>query len=435
MTRRYRKSDPARKKSSQAPRRKDRKNGNAKGFEVQLPLSFDDLTEMMQDSLHTFAVEMGLMFAQKLLEEEVTQLCGGRHQRQPERRRTRYGRQAGVVTVAGQKAPIHKPRVRRVDGSGEVSLETYALLQRDEAMPEAALKRMVRGVSCRDYEGVIDMACDGFGVKKSSISRGFVKASAEAVAQFASRRFDEVRFVALFIDGVDYAGETMICALGIDEDGHKQILGLRQGATENKRVVTALLEDLAERGLDTTRATLFVLDGAKSLHAGVKALWGRRAIIQRCQIHKKRNVKAHLSQKHWPALLQQLKAAYEETDYDRAKKALTTTARWLDRISPDAAASLREGLEETITVIRLGIPDLLRKTLSSTNPIESAFDTAQKVTARVKRWRDGDMRQRWCTSGLLRAEEGFNRLKGYRQISRLITALNSEQLDTHRRAS
>jgi len=347
---------------------------------------------------------------------------------------SRHGHQGGAIVMAGQKATITKPRVRSTNGSGELNLETYELMQRADAMPEAALQRMVRGVSCRDYEGVVDVARDGFGVKKSSISRGFVRASGKAVEEFSRRRFDGERFVALFVDGVEYAGETMVCALGIREDGTKRILGLRQGATENKQVVTALLEDLAERGIQTDLATLFVLDGSKALHAAVKSLWGRRAVIQRCQVHKKRNVKAHLAQKHWPELLRQLNAAYHEDDHDVALKGLKTTARWLDRISPDAAASLREGMEETLTVVRLGVPELLRKTVATTNPIESAFDTAQNVTARVKRWRDGDMRRRWCTAGLLRAEEKFRRVKGYKQIPLLINALDGQLIDTKRRA-
>lgn len=391
---------------------------------VQLPLAREELVELMQDGLQSFATEMGLLIARELLEDEVVRRCGPRHTRDADRQLSRHGHQQGLITLAGQKLHIQRPRIRYADGRGESELETYAQLQHEDAMPQAALKRMVRGVSCRDYEGVVDLARESFGVKKSSVSRGFVKASAQAVKQFLARRFDGVRFVAIFIDGVDYAGQTMVCALGITADGVKRILGLRQGATENKRVVTALLEGLAERGVDTDSPTLFVLDGAKALHAAVKALWGQRAVIQRCQLHKKRNMKAHLPEKHWPELLRQLGAAYHETDYDRALQGLKTTARWLDRISPDAASSLREGMEETVTVIRLGIPELLKKTLRSTNPIESAFDVAQTVTARVKRWRDGDMRQRWCTAGLQRAESKFRRVKGYKQIHILIAALD-----------
>jgi len=183
------------------------------------------------------------------------------------------------------------------------------------------------------------------------------------------------------------------------------------------------LEDLCGRGLDTSSPTLLVLDGAKALHAAAKRVWGRNALIQRCQVHKKRNVQQHLPQKHWPELSRQLYAAYHETDYDQALKGLKTTARWLERLNPDAAASLREGMEEPLTVVRLGVPELLRRTLATTNPIESAFSVAENVTRRVKRWRDGDMRKRWCTAGLLRAESKFRRVKGYRHMPQLLRAL------------
>jgi len=387
---------------------------------------------MAQDSLHTFAVEMGVMIAAELLEDEVGRLCGPRYGRVEGRTHTRYGRQRGVVTLAGQKIGLQRARVRRTDGGGEAELTTYALLQREDAMPEAALQRMVRGVSCRDYEGVIDVACDGFGVKKSSVSRSFVRASAAVVAELAERRFDGVRFVAIMIDGIEYAGAMMLVALGISADGRKQVLGVRQGASENAEVVTSLLEELRERGVATGDPTLFVLDGAKALRAGVKRVWGRNAIIQRCQVHKKRNVMAHIPEEHVEEVARELNEAWSENDYEAATMRLRRLAARLRRISPDAASSLLEGLEETITVIRLRVPELLRKTLKSTNPIESAFDVVNTLTKRVKRWRDGDMRQRWCVAGLLRAEEKFNRVRGYREIPQLLAALDAELLDTKR---
>jgi putative transposase len=288
---------------------------------------------------------------------------------------------------------------------------------------QAVLRRTVRGVSTRDYEGVIDVARDGFGVAKSSISRSFVRASAADVKALAERRFDGERFAVVMIDGVEYAGETMVVALGITEDGTKRVLGLRQGATENAAVCTALLEDLRERGLETGRPTLFVLDGAKALHAAVTRVWGKNAVIQRCQVHKRRNLKAHVPEKHWPELERRLSEAYHETHYATAKASLEGTARWLDRLNADAAASLREGLEETLTVVRLGMPGSLRRTLATTNPIESALSVTRRVTARVTRWRDGDMRRRWCVAGLLRAEEKFRRVKGHRAMPALLKAL------------
>jgi putative transposase len=390
---------------------------------VQLPLDRDELLALMQDSLESLAVELGLLVASDILEDEVARLCGARYQRQPERTHTRYGRQRGAVTLAGQKLPIERPRVRRADGGGEVALENYARLQSPDAMPRAVLRRMVRGVSTRDYQDVVDVARDGFGVAKSSVSRDFVRASAADVQALAERRFEGVHFPVVMIDGVEYAGETIVVAMGITEDGTKRILGLRQGATENAEVCTALLEDLMERGLDTGKPTLLVLDGSKALHAAVKRVWGKNAVIHRCQVHKKRNIKAHVPEKHWPELERRLSGAYQETDYETAKRSLEGTATWLARINPDAASSLREGLEETLTVIKLGGPGALRRSLATTNPIESALSVTRRVTARVTRWRDGDMRRRWCVAGLLRAESKFRRLKGHRGMPTLLKAL------------
>ena len=186
-----------------------------------------------------------------------------------------------------------------------------------------------------------------------------------------------------------------------------------------------LLQPAQARGLDTTQPTLLILDGSKALHAAVKRVWGENAVIQRCQVHKRRNIKAHLPEKHHAELDRQLAAAYQADSYDEARKSLETTAKWLARLNPDAAASLREGLEETLTVVRLGVPGALRRTLATTNPIESTLSVTRRVTARVTRWRDGDMRRRWCVAGLLRAEAKFRRVKGHRALPALLKALEA----------
>jgi len=420
-----------------ASRKERRKAQAAKARQMQLTLDPEEVMAMLQDSLTDFATEMGLKVATLLLEEEVNQRCGQRYERVSERSVTRYGHQRGVAVIAGQKLPIARPRMRYTRQCGEADLETYARLQSPEAMPQAVLKRLVRGVSCRDYQGVVDLAREGFGVQKSSVSRSFVQASAKEVRQLAERRWDGLGFPVIYLDGVQYAGETMTVALGVLENGTKRVLGLRQGATENAAVCTALLEDLQGRGLDTSQPTLLVLDGSKALHAAVKRVWGPRALIQRCQVHKKRNVREHLPEKHHDELSRQLQAAYHQTDYDEALRRLNTTARWLDRLNPDAAASLREGMEETLTVVRLGVPELLRRTLATTNPIESAFSVAHNVTRRVKCWRQGDMRHRWCVAGLMRAEGKFRRVKGYRHMPQLLKALDrlvaGKEIDTKRK--
>lgn len=441
MTRRYGRGRRRRKEARRQERR-SRRQAERRELEtaleerLQLSLDREEVLGLLRDSLDVFAMEIGRRVAVGLLEDEVEQLCGRRHEwGQAGRTATRYGRQGGYICVGGQKTRIQRPRVRSTMAEGgEVPLERYGQLQRPEALPQAFLRRMVRGVSTRDYAGVIDQTTAACGVKKSSVSRGFVRASAASLAAWASRSLAGTRYLAVFIDGVEYAGETLVVALGLTADGHKQVLGLRQGATENAVVVTSLLEELQERGLDTSRPTLFVLDGAKALVAGVKRVFGRQALVQRCQVHKRRNVKAHLPKRHHAELNRRLSEAYNEASYTQAKRLLDDTVGWLKRLSPDAAASLEEGLEETLTVVRLGLPDLLRRTLSSTNVIESALSVTRTVTARVKRWRDGDMRRRWASAGLVRAETKFRRVKGYRQLPQLTAALDNYQLDTKTKA-
>lgn len=435
MSRRYPKSSCTG-KQRRRPRRIEQQ-ALAQAGEVQLPLDVESLVELSRQSLSTFAIEVGLRVAQCLLEDEVTQRCGERHERLANRRQTRFGHQRGFVTIAGQKVPVAKPRVRYTDDRGEAELERYGLLQSPDALPQAALDHLVNGVSTRRYERVVQLAREGFGVKKSSVSRGFVRASAQEVEQLAQRRFDDERFAVIFIDAQPYAGEMMVTALRITTSGEKRLLGLRQGATENTLVVTSLLEELRSRGVRTDVPTLFVLDGAKASHAAVIRVWGKFAVIQRCQVHKRRNVEAHLPEKHHDELRERLNAAYHETNMTQALTFLRATVRWLRTSSPAAAASLEEGLEESLTVVRLGVPELLRKTLATTNPIESAFSVAESVTRRVKRWRDGDMRQRWCVAGLLDAERRFNRIKGYKHLPQLRAALDrvvdTPTIDTSRK--
>ena len=401
-----------------------------------IPEGREQLLQLMQDSMESFAIEIGAQVAYSLLEDEVQRLCGPRYQRDPERTASRHGSQPGVIHIGGQKVRIDKPRVRATDGHHqEIDLATYETMQTEGTMPAAALKRMLRGVSTRDYEGVIDTARDAFGIKKSSVSRGFVKATKNELEKFAAKRFDGQRMAAIMIDGLDFAGFMMVCAIGIAADGHKHVLGLRLGATEDAQVVASLLSDLRDRGISTAHHTLFVLDGSKALASGVKRIWGDRAVIQRCQVHKHRNVRSHLPKQHHVELKRRLYEAYYGNDYDEAVKQLRSTVAWLKHINPDAAASLSEGLEETLTVIRLGVRPQLRRTLSTTNAIESAFDRVRTLTRRVKRWRDGDMRHRWCLAGLQRAEESFNRVKGYTTIPLLIETLESQSLETNNNAA
>jgi transposase-like protein len=423
------------KQSKSARGNKDDKTGNV----YQLPLRLVELNEAIREGLHEFAVSSALLLAKELLKDEVEQLCGPQYGHNKERGHFRHGSQKGVISVGGQKVPIERPRVRSKDGKREQALSIYETLQGENSMPEAVLRRLVRGVSTRDYEGVIDVACEGFGVKKSSVSRQFIRGSIKALEELRARRFDDVRFAAVLIDGVEFADELIVAAIGISEDGIKQVLGLRQGATENAEVTTSLLEELTERGLNTAKPTLFVIDGSKALPKAIKRVFGKRAFIQRCQLHKKRNIRAHLSDELWEQTSKRLNDAYSQESYKDALRMLKTTLAWLRRVAPDAAASLAEGMEETLTVVRLAVPPALRKSLSSTNIIESAFSGTRKLTSRVKCWRDGDMRLRWAATGLLKVEQSFRRVRGYREIPALLSAMDracdSQKFDLCRKAA
>jgi len=390
---------------------------------VQLTLDRSDVLREMQEGLHQFGVRLGVELAALLMNDEVDRLCGTRYEHQPERGASRHGSQRGVITIAGQKIGIERPRVRTA--SRELPLEVYGLARREEAMPEAALRRMVRGVSCRDYEGVIESTVDGFGVKRSSVSRAFTSASVRKIAELSERGLEDTRFPVVFIDGICWADTTIVVALGLAEDGSKRVLGFREGATENGEVCKSLLEGLIDRGLDAERNTLFVIDGGKALRKAITRVWGTRGLVQRCRVHKKRNIEAHVPDRHWPEVARMLDKAWAELDADRARKQLLTLAAYLDRIAPDAASSLREGLEETLTVTRLRIDPALATHLVTTNPIESAFSSVRRLTNRVKRWRGGMMKHRWCATGLLEAEKRFRRIKGYLLMPKLLKALDA----------
>jgi transposase-like protein len=256
------------------------------------------------------------------------------------------------------------------------------------------------------------------------VSRELVAATKGALQKLCERRLEHLRLAVLMIDGKQLYGECVVTALGVDVQGNKHVLGLMQGATENSTVVQQLLDDLVERGLDTTQAMLTVLDGGKALRKAVRNTLGDRSPVQRCQLHKRRNVKELLPQEFQGSADQRIKAAYAMKDFDQAKAQLEKTVEWLEGINPSAAASLREGLEETLTLHRLGLPEALRKSFQSTNLIESALSVASDVAGRVKRWRAGDMRLRWLAAGLLAAEKQFRRVRGHKLMPKLLAALD-----------
>ena len=302
-------------------------------------------------------------------------------------------------------------------------------------MRDLVSRRMVLGLSSRNYEEAVEGFLKGYGIKKSSVSRHFIKATAQQMLEFLERDLTSLELCAIFIDGIQFKGHLLIVALGLDLSGRKHILGLREGATKNSEVCMGLLEDMARRGLTADGDYLFVLDGAKALRSAVTRMYSSNVAVQRCQQHKRRNVADHLPLEHQEAIDARIRTAYNMKTYEQAKQSLELTVKYLERLNPSAAASLKEGFEETLTVHKLGIENLLRKTLCTTNPIESCFSVTRTVTGRVKRWRGGDMVQRWAVASLLRAEKKFRRIKGFKEIPKLLVALKKRKLDGNEAAA
>jgi putative transposase len=292
-------------------------------------------------------------------------------------------------------------------------------------LTETVWEKLMLGLSSRKYGQAIREFSEAYGLEKSAVSEHFIEASRAKLKELMERRLDKLRLCALLIDATPFEGQQMIVALGIGCDGRKTILGLRQGATENTTVVGELLGDLIERGLDFSEPRLYVLDGGKALHAAVKKYAGEGAPIQRCQVHKRRNVLDHLTEEQKPAVARKLNAAYALDDCAAAKQALEGLHHELMHLNPSAARSLKEGLEETLTVHRLHVPQQLRLTLASTNVIESAFSIVERVCLNVKRWHGGDQRERWVGSGLLVAQKQFRRIKGHKLIPILLKELDA----------
>jgi transposase-like protein len=405
----------------QYQKKSDRSGTRGEELLLELRLERSELQQMIREGLQGLALEIGVEVATALLADEVEHHCGAVRKRDAGRNAYRHGRQRGWIAVGGTKVSIERPRARAMNGK-EVALEMYERMQQ-HGRGEGVMRRLVRGVSCRNYRAVVEAIRKSYGVSASSVSRRFVEASAERVRELAERRFDGVTFAAMFIDGISFSRRQLIAAVGVTQRGEKRVLAVREGATENARVCADLLEDLRERGVDSNTPVLFVLDGSKALRAAVDRVWGERAVVQRCQQHKLRNVASYVPDHHWPDVAAAIRKAYAETSYQKAKRMLETTARWLDRINPHAGASLREGLEESLTVTRLGLRGTLRRSFATTNIVEGIFARTRVLTARVKRWRDGSMRQRWCATALLHAETTFRAIRGCTDMPELLAAL------------
>ncbi len=391
---------------------------------VQMMLPMAEMMGWLRKGVGELIRQAGLQLMDLLMQEEVRELAGERSQRQSERTANRWGSERGYCVVMGQKVPIQRPRVRTTDDK-EVRFGSYEMFHRGEPLTETVWEKLMLGLSTRSYGQAIRQFTEAYGLEKSAVSEHFVEASRAKLKKMMERRLDKTRLCALLIDATPFQGQQMVAALGIDEYGRKMILGIRKGATENATVVGELLGDLVDRGLDFTGPRLYILDGGKALTAAVKKHAGESAAIQRCQVHKRRNVLDHLTDEQKPAVAKKLNAAYGLEGYGAAKEALNTLHRELMDLNPSAARSLGEGMEETLTVHRLHLPIQLRKTMASTNVIESAFSIVEKVCKNVKRWHGGDQRERWVGSGLLVAENQFRRITGYKLIPVLMEELKT----------
>jgi len=391
---------------------------------VQMMLPLGEMVGWLRKGVGELIRQAGLQLMELLMQEEVRELVGERSQQMPERTAQRWGSERGYCVVMGQKVPVRRPRVRTTDDE-EVRLGSYEMFHRGEPLTETVWEKLMLGLSTRKYGQAVHQFREAYGLEKSAISEHFIEASREKLKAMMEHRLDKTRLCALLIDATPFEGQQIVAALGIGEDGRKTILGIRQGATENATVVGELLGDLVERGLDFTVPRLYVLDGGKALTAAVKKHAGDSAAIQRCQVHKRRNVLDHLTEEQKPGVAKKLNEAYCLEEYAAAKQALTLLHRELMDLNPSAARSLSEGMEETLTVHRLHLPMQLRRTMASTNVIESAFSIVEQVCRNVKRWHDGDQRERWVGSGLLVAEKQFRRVQGYKQLPALIRELEA----------
>jgi putative transposase len=391
---------------------------------VQMVLPMAEMVGWLRKGVGELVRQAGLQLMSLLMDEEVRELAGERSRPQPERTANRWGKERGYCVVMGQKVPIERPRVRTTEDK-EVRLGSYEMFHRGEPLSETVWEKLMLGLSTRRYGQAVREFTEAYGLEKSAVSEHFIEASRVKLKDLMERRLNKLQLCALLIDATPFEGQQMIVALGIGQDGRKTILGIRQGATENATVVGELLGDLMNRGLDFSTPRLYVLDGGKALHAAVKKYAGESAPIQRCQVHKRRNVLDHLTNEQKPAVTRKLNAAYALEEYAAAREALNGLHHELMHLNPSAARSLAEGLEETLTVHRLHVPQQLRLTLASTNVIESAFSIVERVCLNVKRWHSGDQRERWVGSGLLVAEKQFRRIKGHKQLPLLLRELEA----------
>jgi putative transposase len=380
-----------------------------------------------KEGLLALSVGVGLGVLAELMEEEVVDVVGAKGKHDPDRVAVRHGHESGEVTLGGRRVPVERPRVRSADGRSELPLKTYAHFADRDPLSKVVLERMLAGVSTRRYHRTAEPVGSEIeqrarSTSKSSVSRLLVERTRRSLGELMSRGLDDVRLAVMMIDGLELQGRTNVVALGITTEGVKVPLGLWEGSTENATVATALLSDLVERGLDPEQGILFVIDGAKALRKAIRTVFGE-APVQRCLRHKERNVLEHLPERERPTVKQRLRRAWALDDHARALDQLRRLAGELDRSYPGAAGSLREGMEETLTLTRLGVSGNLKRTLESTNPCESMIEIVRRTQRNLKRWSSGEMALRWTAAGMLEAERQFRKIIGYRDLATLVVAI------------
>lgn len=387
------------------------------------------LVDLLLDTkaeLFELMIRSGLRVLDVMLEEDRTALCGPRYVHDATRVASRAGTVSSEVVLGGRKVAVQRPRVR-ADGH-EVPLTTFEALAAQDPLNRRVLEQMLVGVTTRQYARSLEplpVDVPSRGTSKSSVSRRFVARTTAQLQAWQTAALDGLDLVALLLDGVHIGEHCLIVALGIAADGQKHALGLWEGATENATVCRSLLANLQGRGLRTDRSLLVILDGALALHKAVRAVFGEAALIQRCQVHKLRNILEHLPERERPSVQAVVRRAYQATDVKTATRLLTDLAKRLEHEHPSAAGSVREGLDETLTVMTLHLSSRLQRSLATTNAAESLLSRTRHVKRNVKRWRGGQMMLRWVAAGILEAVKGFRRLKGCGDMPQLVAALRA----------
>lgn len=400
------------------------------GLADDVAVSLVGIAGAAREGLLALSVTAGMEVMSVMLEAERTQVCGPLHAKLVGREATRGGTTPSSVVLGGRKVPMRRPRAHYSDGSGEVALDTWAAFSDEALLDEVIFERMLAGVATRRHRAANEPVGEAVeatarSTSKSAVSRRWVRGTQAALDDLLARDLSELDVAVLMIDGVDFAGTCCVVSLVITADGTKVPVGLREGDTENATLVRELLRDLADRGLSADGGLLVVIDGAKALAAGVRSVFGSLALIQRCQLHKRRNVVDYLPKAERSWVEARMVRAFNHADPDQGLADARRLATELEAHWPGAASSLREGLEDMFTVSRLGIDGRLARTLTNTNAIESMISIARTTTARVKRWQDdGNMRRRWCAAGMLEAERSFRRVRGVKQMPRLVAALS-----------